>query len=216
MKMRKHLYFFFVLFLAFSAAQAQYDTKALSILDAMSAKYKSIPAYRANISSSLINKTDGVNEAFKGEIMVKEGKYRLKMPEQEVINNGAVVWTYLPDVNEVNIDNYEPDEEEISLSNVYSIYKSGYKYIFVKEVVENGVNCEQVDLIPEDRDSQFFKISMNIGKKDRWLQSLTMFDKSGNQYKYIITDFTPTNSLGDSFFVFDKNKYPGVEIVDLR
>ena len=30
------------------------------------------------------------------------------LPEQEVINNGSTIWTYLPDAKEVNIDNYDP------------------------------------------------------------------------------------------------------------
>ncbi len=214
--MGKYIYLSIAGLFVFLAAKAQQDSKALETLDAMSAKYKSIPAYTAKITSSLINETDGINEAFKGDITVKGDKYKLKMPEQEVINNGDVVWTYLPDVNEVNIDNYYPEEEEITLSNIYSVYKKGYKYLYLKDVTENNVSCEVVDLIPEDRNSQFFKISMNIAKKDKSLQSLTMFDKSGNKYKYTITDFTPSANVKDSFFAFNKDKYPGVEVVDLR
>lgn len=78
----------------------QYDAKARDILDAMSAKYREIPAYKANFSTSLVNEADGVNEKFEGKITVKGDKYILETTDQTVINDGEAVWTYLPDVNE--------------------------------------------------------------------------------------------------------------------
>ena len=87
---------------------AQYDPKALEILEAMSKKYKSIPAFEANITCNLSNDVDKVNDEFKGKITVKGDKFRMVLPEQEVINNGATIWTYLPEAKEVNIDNYDP------------------------------------------------------------------------------------------------------------
>jgi outer membrane lipoprotein-sorting protein len=87
------------------SVSAQYDPKALQSLDAMSKKYKAIPAFEASISYVLTNDVEKVNEEFKGKITVKGDKFRLALPEQEVINNGSTVWTYLPEAKEVNIDN---------------------------------------------------------------------------------------------------------------
>ena len=141
---------------------AQYDQNALKELDAMSAKYKKIPAYSADITSSLINDTEGLNEQFSGKISVKGEMYKLEMEEQMVINNGTTVWTYLPDVNEVNIDNYDPDEDEMSPSKIYDAYKNGYKYVLLSEQNVNGAACSEIDLIPNDRDAQFFKIKLLV------------------------------------------------------
>ncbi len=55
-----------------------------------------------------------------------------------------------------------------------------------------------------------------IVKKDKSIQSWTMFDKSGNRYKYTITKFIPNVKVDDAFFTFDPKKYPGVEVIDLR
>ena len=57
---------------------------------------------------------------------------------------------------------------------------------------------------------------MFIAKKDKSVQSWTMFDRSGNRYKYSITKFTPNVKVDDSYFAFDLKKFPGVEAVDLR
>lgn len=197
-------------------ALAQYDPKALEILDAMSEKYKTIPAFEANISYTMVNDVEKIKEEFKGKITVKGNKFRLSMPEQEVINNGSTLWTYLPDAKEVNIDTYDPGSEDINPSKIYEIYKKGFKYIYLKDETEGGVLCEVVDLVPEKKDAQYFKIRMNIAKKDKSIQSWTMFDKGGNRYTYTINKFNPNVKVEDSFFTFDTSKYPGVEVIDLR
>lgn len=208
----------FVAFLAVlgTKAFAQYDPKALEILDAMAKKYKAIPSFEANISYTLTNEVEKINEEFKGKITVKGDKYRLALPEQEVINDGITVWTYLPEAKEVNIDNFDKTSDDINPSKIYEIYKKNYKYLYIQDKTEAGVVLEEIDLVPEKKDAQFFKIKMLINKKDKSISSWTMFDKSGNRYKYSIAKFNPAVKTDDSFFTFDAKKYPGVEVVDLR
>lgn len=206
-----------VLITAGIAAQAQYDQKAKIILDAMSVRYKKMPSYVAKFSTALVNETEGLNEVFEGEITVSGDRYMLKTEEQEIINDGTTVWTYLPDVNEVNIDDYLPDEDEITPSSIFDEYKNGYKYIWLENTKEQGMDSDVIDLIPDDAvNAQFFKIKMVISTKDRTLLKWTMFEKQGNKYVYTISDFNDKAVVSDALFKFDKSKYPGVEIVDLR
>jgi len=197
-------------------ASAQYDPKALEILDAMSKRFKSIQSFEANFAYTLTNDVEKVNEEFKGKIAVKGDKFRMILPEQEVINNGATVWTYLPDAKEVNIDNYDPSSDDVNPSKIYDLYKKNFKYLYLQDKVEGGVMCEEIDLVPEKKEAQFFKIKMFINKKSKNIQSWVMFDKGGNRYKYSITKFTPDANIEDTYFAFDPKKYPGVEVIDLR
>lgn len=206
----------FVFALSGTFAVAQYDPKALEILEAMSKKYQAIEAFEANISYTLTNDVEKVNEEFKGKITVKGEKFKLSLPEQEVINNGNTVWTYLPEAKEVNIDNFDPNSDDINPSKIYEIYKKNFKYLYLSDKMEGGVLCEEVDLVPDKKDAQYFKIKMMINKKDKSIQSWTMYDKAGNRYKYTITKFVPGVKVDDAFFTFDPKKYPGVEVIDLR
>lgn len=199
-----------------TVSQAQYDENALQVLDAMSAKYKKIGAYSADIVYSLLNETDGINEQFTGNITVKGEKYLLELEEQVIMNNGVTVWTYLPDVNEVNIDNNNPDDEEISPSKIYDAYKEGYKYLYMGDETIGGKKHAVIDLVPNDREAQFFKIKLFIEKSEYSLTKWTMYDKSGNLYNYTIDNFNGSINPQDSMFEFDPAKYPGVEIIDLR
>ena len=212
----KNLFLAFLTLVLAITASAQYDPKALEILDAMSKKYKSIPSFEANFSVVLTNDVEKINETFKGKMTVKGDKFRMVLPEQEVINNGSTIWTYLPDAKEVNIDNYDPSSEDVNPSKIYDLYKKNFKYLYLQERIEGGVMCEEIDLVPEKKDAQFFKIKMLINKKTKNVQSWTMFDKGGNRYKYSITAFTPDANVEDTYFSFDPKKYPGVEVIDLR
>ncbi|MBS1683055.1 MAG: outer membrane lipoprotein carrier protein LolA [Bacteroidetes bacterium] len=213
--MKKLVFAIFGTFLIKSVA-AQYDPKALEVLDAMSKKYKSISAFEATLKSTLENESSGVKDDFKGKITVKGEKYKLELPEQHVYNNGTTVWTYLPEQKEVNIDNFDPKSEELNPSKIFEMYKKGFKYLHMGEKNEAGVLCDEIDLVPEKRDAQYFKIKMMISKKDNRVVSWTMFDRGGNRFKYTINKFTPNIKVDDSFFAFDTKKFPGVEVNDLR
>jgi outer membrane lipoprotein-sorting protein len=202
--------------LLIKTAAAQYDPKALEVLEAMSKKYKAISSFEANLTSSLVNESAGVKDEFKAKITVKGDKYRLELPEQQVYNNGTTVWTYLPEKKEVNIDNFDPKSEDLNPSKIFEMYKKGFKYILIGDKNDGGVLCDEIDLVPEKKDAQYFKIKMLISKKDKSVSSWTMFDRGGNRYRYAISKFTPNIKVEDSFFNFDKKKFPGVVEEDLR
>jgi outer membrane lipoprotein-sorting protein len=213
--MKKSL-FVLIAALFIKTAVAQYDPKALEVLEAMSKKYKSITSFEANLTSTLVNESAGVKDEFKGKITVKGDKYRLELPEQQVYNNGTTIWTYLPEQKEVNVDNFDPNSDDLNPSKIFEMYKKGFKYLLIGDKNEAGVLCDEVDLVPEKKDAQYFKIKMLISKKDKSVNSWTMFDRGGNRYKYVITKFTPNVKVDDTFFNFDKKKFPGVREEDLR
>ncbi len=212
----KKSFFILIGIIVGNVAVAQYDPKALEVLETMSKKYKAISTFEANLTSSLINESAGVKDEFKGKVTVKGDKYRLELEEQQVYNNGITVWTYLPNEKEVNIDNFDPKSDDLNPSKIFEMYKKGFKYLWTGEKTEANVSCDEIDLVPEKKDAQYFKIKMMISKKDKSVQSWTMFDRGGNRYKYTITKFTPNVKVEDSYFNFDPKKFPGVAVNDLR
>lgn len=199
-----------------SILEAQNDPKALEILDAMSAKYQNVEAFSAKLVYKLENPTERVNETFKGELTVMGDKYRLKIGEQEIINNGSTIWTYLREVNEVNVDNYYPEDDPMAPAKIYTIYRDGYKYSFVEENKQKGRIVQVVDLEPENKDEPFYKIRLTIDKEDKTLVDYKVFDKNGNRYLWSVSDFDTNLKLTASHFEFDADEYKGVEVIDLR
>lgn len=200
-------------------AHAQIDEKAKGILDKMSDKYQNIPSYKTNFVYRLQNKTEGIDEEFSGEIMVKGEKYVLLMSDQEIYNDGETIWTLLKDADEVNVDYYMPDEGDLSPNNIYDAYKNGYRYKWNETKKVGSRTLEVVELQPEDPkdpDKMFFRIILNIDQQDYTIHSWEMFDRGGNVFSYTISGFNPNFESTDSFYQFDESKYPDVEVVDLR
>ncbi|WP_022823497.1 LolA family protein [Hymenobacter norwichensis] len=199
-----------------SAASAQQDPKAGKILDQMSAKYQAMKAFKASFTQTLENDAAKVKENLSGDITVSGQKFRLKMSGQEVINDGKTVWAYAKSENEVTVSDNEPDEQEISPSQIYTLYKKGYKYSYVQEAKENGELVDVIELSPEDRTNQIFKVRMKVSKADKSVKSWQMFKKNGNRYTVKINKFTPNVPVDATTFNFDKTKYKGVRVIDLR
>jgi outer membrane lipoprotein carrier protein len=195
---------------------AQKDPKAREVLDAMSAKYQSIPSFQADLAYTMTNKVENINESFKGKISVKGDMYRLAMQDQEIYNDGTTVWTYLPDIPEVTIDNNNPEAGDITPSSIFNIYKEGYKYIYLNAITDGGKTYDVVDLVPNDKEAQYFKVRIEIGAQDRLLRKFILFDREGSEYAYIISNFKSDVNLDDSYFRFDASKLSEDEIIDIR
>lgn len=197
---------------------AQLDPKAREILDAMSAKYQSIHSFQADLAYTMTNKVEDINEAYNGKISVKGDMYRLVMQDQEIYNDGKTVWTYLPtlDIPEVTIDNNNPEAGDITPSSIFNVYKEGYKYLYLNSYSEGGKSYDIVDLIPNDKDAQYFKVRIEIESKEKLLRKFTLFDKEGSEYAYVISNFKSNVNLADSYFAFDTSKLSEDQIIDIR
>jgi outer membrane lipoprotein carrier protein len=199
-----------VLALSISQGNAQ-NPKAGSIIDAMQQKYKTMKSFAATFTYGL----EGAKQAMQGSITVKGQKYRLKLAGQELFNNGKEVSTFIKETNEVNISDYEPSENDLNPAKIYSFDKKSYKYTFVQEVKEGGVTYEIIELAPEKK-GQVTKVKIKLNKADKSVKSWTITDKNGKRQSFNIVKFTPNANVDDKFFSFDKAKYPGVEVNDLR
>jgi outer membrane lipoprotein carrier protein len=197
-------------------ALAQQDPKAGKILDAMSAKYQAYKSYQADFTQTLENTSAKVKQNLSGNIIVAGQKFRLKLSGQEVINDGKTTWTYLKNENEVNISDTDPDAQDMSPSQIYTMYKKGYKYTYAQTATEAGEAIDVIELTPENRTNDVFKVRIKVRKKDSSVKSWEMFKKNGNRYTFTIKNFKANVPTDASTFSFDKAKYKGVKVVDLR
>lgn len=195
-------------------AQAQGDQRASAILDQMSTKYKNMKTFSANFTygpdSPSAKKMSGV-------VVVKGAKFKLNMVGQEIYNNGKEIYTYVKETNEVNIMEYDASaDSDFSPTKIYSIYKKGYKYLFKQEMKVGNQIFEVVELSPTTKTSNVTKIQITVDKKDKSIKSWRIWDKKGKSTLFRVDKFVPNFPATDALFTFDKSKYPGVEVVDLR
>ena len=196
-------------------AFAQKDKRAQAILDAMSKKYQSLKSYQAAFTYTSAGA--GAKESYKGDLTVKNEKFRLQLGGQEVFTDGKTMSTYIKESNEVNMQDYESGStSELNPTQIYTIYKRGFNYRFLKEQNQGGRTSEVIELTPNRPKSAISTIQISVDKADKSVRNWLIVNKDGKRTSYTITKFTPNVNAPDSFFVFDKAKHPGVEVVDLR
>jgi outer membrane lipoprotein-sorting protein len=198
------------------AQESQPDQKATQILNGVSAKYKALKAVKADFTVKVESGQNDTKDVQTGTIYVKGDKYKVDLKNQEITSDNKTVWTYLKDANEVQVNNYDPDENTIAPSQIFTIYEKDFLYAFIEEKKVGTKVIQFIELTPHDKSKPYFKIRLGIDKVAKEVQSAVVFDKNGNRYTYEIKTFTPNPVLADTFFTFDMKQHAGVEVVDLR
>lgn len=198
-----------------ASLMGQQDPQARQILDELSARYAQASSFRASLSQSISNSTEGLNEVVSGSIVVQGNKYVIRMPGQEVANDGERVYVYLAEVNEITIDYYYPEEGEIAPSTIFDLYKAGCKYQYVGTESIQGAACHVIDLVPEAADTQFFRIRLFVRGNDYALVRYEMYDRASTRYTYEFTNLQFNIPVQDAEFVFSGSSHPGADVVDL-
>ena len=126
-----------------------------------------------------------------------------------IINNGDIQWTYLKDINEVQISNNEITTGVSKLSDLFKISKNDYKILFLKD----EINFYLIELIPKTI-KPFIKIQIKFQKQNKEISEIKVFDKEGGKFTYSVNRLK--YDLEINSFYFDTSKFPGIEIIDLR
>jgi outer membrane lipoprotein-sorting protein len=204
---------FTTLLIALGTTLFAQDQVAKDVLDRLSATTKSYKNMTVGFDFIFENKNQNINEKQKGILVLQEEMFRLEMEEQIIINDGESQWIYLADMNEVQIMEHDPEEQMMSPNKLFTIYEEGYKYIYVGAEAEKGKRLQIIDLFPEESGA-FIKVTLAVDASKNQLHKITMHDKNGGTYAYLVTSFKSNTAIAP--FIFKTVDYPGVEAIDLR
>jgi len=200
-----------------NGAYAQ-DAKAKSILDGVSKKVSSLKSLKANFSLTLTGGKGGkVTDSRKGNISLKGQKYHVQLAGQEIISDNHTVWTYNKDAKEVQVTNFNAEEQSISPAKLLTnFWDKEYKYSYKGERTEGGKKCDVIELQPTDAKKKLLKIELLVDKASSTIVGGNYWEKNGNKYQYTVSNFTSNPNIPDSYFTWDAKTHPGVETVDMR
>lgn len=187
-----------------------------AILKQMQKKWHELQAVRINFTLQTVKK-EKVTGTIKGTLWSKGNSYKLTIPDQIIYCDGKSTWNFLPSNNEVSINPCEESESEFALNplKIINNYEKYYRSAFIKETAEKGIAIQIIDLYPKQKQS-FYKIRMVIQKDKLWPLRISVHEQDGSVDTYYFDQITPNPKLTESFFQFDSNKYPQVEIIDMR
>jgi len=198
---------------------AQQDPKAKEVLDKLSQTTKSYKTIQIDFAFTLENKKNNVNQTNEGEVALKGKSYRLHMPvfSMEIFCDGTTTWSYLTEAKECNISGVEDDKEgALNPANIFTIYEKGFNYSYIGEENLAGKVVHVLDLFPVDKKKEFVKVRLYVDKVKNQIAKAQTFNKDGNTYILVLKSMKTNVEMKDDYFKFDKSKYPGVEINDMR
>ena len=191
------------------------DQKAATLLDEVSAKTKSYKSVKVDFLYSMENKQARINEEKKGTLFLSGDKYRLTVASQIVICDGKTIWTYIEESNEVQVNSLDNKDDALTPSKLLSSYNTNYRSKIIKDKSQTDPNVESIELIPNTI-KNFNKALITVDKTKKQIRTFTLFDKSGNTFTYKISRYQTDLPVTTSDFTFDKTKFPGVEVIDMR
>ncbi len=200
-------------------AQESNDPAATAILKNLKEQYESFGAMTASFDLEIELPEQDV-EVQSGTFYQSGDSYRIDMEAQTIISNGKVLWVYLKENNEVQINSAEDmdeDEDFISPKDLFNFYENDdFYYALTAEEEEQGKMVQQIEFKPLDEYSEYFKMRLTVEKKTNKVKRLKVFSKDGSRFTLKLKDLKH-DAIDTALFTFDKSKYPeGIHVEDLR
>ncbi len=202
----------FVAFCWVSLSLQAQQSDAVTVMEHVNDNFHRAGGIRAEFT---VSSPDGSSS---GTLSLKGDKFVLEAGGITTWFDGHTQWSYLPSNEEVNVS--EPTAEELQSLNPYawlSLYRNGYRAELVK--INNSREASlyyKVRLTATDRQQEMQSIVLHVSKAN-YLPVRILLQQLGEiQVEIEITSCVTGKNWPDGFFVFDKAKYPSVEVIDLR
>ena len=200
------------LFLSFSVTVFSQD--ASQILNSLSEKTKSYKNISIDFDFKYENELEDIREKKSGKIIIENEKFKLEIDDQLIVCNGKDQWIYSKETNEVQILEYDRNNEFMNPKNLLNIYEKGYNYRYDKEIEIDSKSYHLIDLFPNEENNEIIKISLAISKDENMVKKIEAFESNGAIYTYTV--IKSRYNRKNLKFDFDTSKYENIYIIDLR
>lgn len=211
--MYKFKYSIIVFIFSILSASAQNNTDAERVISDLISNIKT-NAVRTNFNLVVSGKNNVNSQSNSGTFTMKANKFVVVMDEMKVWFDGKTQWAWVSQSNEVSIT--EPTETELADMNplaILSAFKTKSKIGFSK--TKSNLNYA-IELIPKVKNTEINKVEVQINKSTGNLVALKMNSKNGSSTLLTLRNYQKGVNVTDADFIFNKAKYKGVTINDLR
>ena len=169
--------------------------------------------YNSVESNYTIVFTEGSNKKSAiGGIIMQKNKYVNLVNGTKTWFDGKTMWTYVKDNEEVTIT--EPNNNDLFTNNPYFFINS-YNKEFNASFQGYSNDFYNIKLIPKNSTNDIKYVLLKLFKNSYHPHSILIFMQN-SQIEIKLNTFVTNNKYKNSSFTFDKKKYPGIEIIDLR
>ena len=196
---------------SFSQNISDQNTMSKEILAKVSDNYQQYSSMKFTFTLN-INSQD-FNEQQKGFAIIKDDKFYYETDERKVICNGKLVWTVITEDDECYIDNLSDLDNIINPSEIFTIWKTGFNYKYVKEEDNNHF----IKMFPQNPDkSKYHTIIMKVDERSNTIKQSTVKTKDGVSIKLTINELTGNPVILKDTFIWLENDNPSIDVIDNR
>lgn len=201
-------------FLAIGNISGQ-DPEAGSILKKLSEKYQKMKSVELTFTMDIKYPNESPVRSH-CRMVQKSNKYFFIGNDQEVYCDGKSVWLYLKTRNEVQINNYEGQDDEQLIMTPLDLVKQYDSNRFSYALSAQNGEIVHIEFKPNDRNSDYSKFRIQVHTKNNEIKQVEAFSKDGSSVVINLKSPVSNKTYTDKEFVFNPSKYPGVHVEDLR
>jgi len=206
----------FLLVFIINISYSQTSIEGKNLLNQVSDKMGSYSSIQFDFSYVLNNRKEQINQESSGKITVSGDLYKLDFLDATQLYDGNLIYTIVPENEEITITNPDDELNEYTISPSYllSFYKEGYDYQWdIKQFIRDK-NIQFIKLVPvdENTDIQYLLVGVDIDAKH--LFRIIEIGNNGTQTILTIEEMKTNVSLPINFFQFEKKDYPNFYIIE--
>ena len=135
-----------------------------------------------------------------------EGRFRLTMPDQVLVSNGVLVWSYSAENRQVLIDSVR----ELESWNPITLLYDPERVYTCKAQTKRG-DLWELEMTAVDTSIVPRQFTLQVAERDYVPKVLIYHDDAGSRIEVRIDNFSRQDQLPDSLFEFRPG--PGIEVI---
>lgn len=197
----------FILIL-FLISTFSFGQNAKTLLNEVSQKVKSYNNISIDFKYIVDIPGENIRQETRGDVILEGDKYVLNMMGSTRIFDGNLIYTIVPEDEEVTVSKYNPqDDMEITPSKMLTFYEKGYNYKMDIEQTVKGRKIQYIRLTPTNTNADIKNILLGIDIQTKHIYKLIQTDKNDNQFTITVNSFKTNQPLSKTLFNFDESRY---------
>ncbi len=201
-----------------TSVNSETDPKAKILLDKVKKQYDGYGSLESNFKLEYKLAEQPKPETMSGKVYQQGDNFRAEMGKDFVIGNGDMIWQKSGNTVQIKSANSKDVDDLMTPKTLLRMYeKKAFIFGITGESAE-GWSKKATILTgkPTNRRSEFTKIVLAIDQKTNNIVSVTAFGRDQSRSKVTLEPPVVNHNYNVSMFNFDKSKYPGVKVEDLR
>lgn len=198
------------------------DPKAKALLEKVKKQYEGYSTLETKYKLEVKTAQQPKPDVQSGKMTQQGERYRMDIDKDKdfIIGDGKILWHKAGNVVQIFNAGGKSKNEFLSPKELIKLYeKKEYVSGITGERAEGwSTKATIITLKPANnrRGADFTKIEIAIDQKTNHIVSATAFDAYQSRFKVSMDTPIINQKLDASKFIFDKSKYPGIKVEDLR